>query len=293
MLTTIILCVLGLSLIGVGGYLWYQRHMEDESSFGHDDIRWEKIDGDVGTPVKKTVSDIDRLTALNTIEVQQSNRASHFDGAEFDSAQMDDSFDEELDQLGKLMQEQDVLDVEPELGLDADFDHSSAASGLQEPLGKPAIRSTLSDDPEMIVSVYVVAKSGREFHGDQLIEAFDQIGLQYGDRDIFHFYDTEQVDGPILFSAANMLEPGTFDPDTMASTKTHGVTLFMLLPGQDSNVQTFERLLDSGHRLARQLDGELRDSQRSALTSQGANLIKESIHQFYSQRKMKQGQLNL
>ncbi|PCH61403.1 MAG: cell division protein ZipA [Gammaproteobacteria bacterium] len=292
MLTTIILCVLGLALIGAGAYLWYRRHIEDESSFGHDDIRWEQID-DADAAVEKTVPDMDRLTASNDIEAQPFDRVAHFDATQSDDTRMDGSYGQELDQFGKLMREQDVLDVELEPVLDVEAGHHLATGELQDFQEEPVTQATLGDNPEMVVSVYVVAKPDSEFHGEQLLEAFDKLGLKYGDRDIFHFYDTEQIVGPILFSVANMLEPGTFDPNTMASTKTHGVTLFMLLPGPDNNVHTFERLLDIGHRLARRLGGELHDSQRSALTSQGANLIKESIHQFYSQRKMKQGQLNL
>ncbi len=303
MLTTITLCVLGLTLIFVGAYLWYRRHIEDEASFGHDDVRWEQIDADDKTLVEKAVSELDQLTATcipqKNIEVNSqsairsqsqgldrnihSEPQRYTDTLELGDKVIDDSVDEELNQLGKLMRENDEpsgLDIEPST------DNSSIVSELQTLQTKTTTKSTLGEDPEMVISVHVVAKAGREFHGDQLLEVFNQLDLQYGDRDIFHSYGSEKDDRPIRFSAANMMKPGTFDLKTMDSIKTSGITLFMLLPGQNNTVQTFESLFDAGQILARRLGGELRDSQRSTLTTQGVNLIKESIHRFYSRRQM-------
>ncbi len=287
MFTTIVLVVIGLSLIGIGAYLWYRRHIDDESSFGHDDVRWEQIDADIDLSMKKTVSDIDQLTAVNAA-ASDTDRSSHCD-----SGEVDDSFDKELEQMGQLMREHDGPKDASDIETVVELGHATAVSELQELQEPAAAKPTLDDDPEMVVSVHVVAKAGREFHGDQLLQVFEQLGLQYGDRDIFHFYGSGQEADSIRFSVANMLEPGTFDLNNMAITKTHGVTLFMLLPGQNNNAQTFDKLLDTGHRLAQRLGGELCDSQRGALTTQGANLIKESIHQFYSRRQTKQGHLKL
>lgn len=295
MITTIILCLLGLTLIGVGGYLWYRRHIEDESSFGHDDVRWEQIDADHASSVKKAVSDIDQLTTIGS-SAQDTDGSSPIETPDFVMETLDDDLDEELDQIGKLLREHDEPADQGSTSSPSEEDDrllSATVSELKVSPDKSVAQAKLADDPEMVISVHVVAKPGREFHGDQLFEAFDQVGLRHGDRDIFHFYDSEQDGGPIRFSAANMVEPGTFNPNNMNAMKTNGVTLFMLLPGQNNNVKTFENLLDTGDQLAKRLGGELRDSQRSTLTSQGANLIKESIHQFYSRRQLKQGQLNL
>jgi len=330
MLMTIILCVVGLSLIGVGGYFWYQRHIEDESSFGHDDVRWEQIDADDASSVGRAVSDIDQLTDISDqhetvtrvadlAEIQDNETTydqaddsnhnvtgrEHID-QESSAADVDeDIFGDELDQLAKLVREDepegDLTVVSEIADIDEEYAQQSATvdelRSLQD--RTPANRATLPENPEMVVSVHVVAKSGREFHGSQLLEVFNEVGLQHGDRDIFHSYDSSEEGESIQFSAANMVEPGTFDPTTMEQTNTNGVTLFMLLPGENNNVQTFESLLDVGHQLAKRLGGELRDSQRGTLTSQGANLIKESIHEFSSKRqvqsknKWQQGQLNL
>lgn len=324
MLTTIILCVVGFSLIGVGGYLWYKRHIEDESSFGHDDVRWEQIDDNDASSVEKAVSDIDQLTNIDG-QHESLTRSSKFTSTKEEEATFsepdfsdqtlnDDTadehgFDDELDQLAKLVREDELdddlsvaSDVTDEIvNIDEEYTQESATvDELRSLQDRPsANQATLADNPEMVVSVHVVAKTGREFHGDQLLEAFNEVGLQHGDRDIFHSYDSSEEGDSIQFSAANMVEPGTFNPSTMDQTKTNGVTLFMLLPGENNNVQTFESLLDAGNRLAKRLGGELRDSQRSTLTAQGANLIKESIHEFYSKRPneskdtWKQGQLNL
>lgn len=280
MLTTIILCAAGLGLIGLGAYLWYRRHLEDENSFGHDDVRWEQIDDQGSSSVEVRHAEVTEF-------VVRPERKS-FGRASLDAELVDESFNEELDRLGRLMREPDDLPAEFEEDVKEQKTHIQGDSS-----NRFDRRAKLGQNPEMVVSVHVVAKAGLEFHGDQLLAAFEQAGLQHGDRDIFHSYGPESEGSPIHFSAANMLEPGTFNPKEMAATKTSGITLFMLLPGQNNNVQTFEKLLEAGHSIARKLGGELRDGQRSVLTTQGANLIKESIHQFFSRRQMKQGQLNL
>ncbi len=295
MFTTIVLCVVGIALIALGAYLWYRRQLNDESSFGHDDVRWEQMEDDDNAPSTFSAhstprrQDAEQPEVLDTVVDSSTSADNPQEG--FVSDGIDESLDEELDQLGRLLCEpDDVLDTIPEPETFSEPTEISADSSQPQ--------STLTDNPEMVVSVHVMAKSGLEFHGDQLLQVFDQVGLQHGDRDIFHHYDANVEGAPIRFSAANMHEPGTFDLDAMQQVKTPGVTLFMLLPGENNNVQTFENLLDTGQEIAKKLGGELRDSQRSVLTTQGTNLMKESIHQFYSRRKvdpegtLKQGQLN-
>ncbi len=302
MFITIVLCIVGFSLITLGIYLWYRRRLNDESSFGHDDVRWEQIDSaeqDLADDYKVKASHDDYTSnGINekTASVADLTEESVSDFISDTQYDIDESLDQELDQLGKLLIESDEIND--------DHDAAKISSSSQGTINKEALNnaSKLSGDPEMVVSVHVMAKSGLEFHGDQLLEAFEQVGLQHGDRDIFHFYDSENEGAPIRFSAANMLEPGTFDLSAMQDVRTKGVTLFMLLPGENNNVDTFENLLSTSEKMAKKLGGELRDNQRSVLTKQGTNLMKESIHQYYSRKKvikarsadsgLKQGQLN-
>lgn len=267
MTITIILCVIGVSLIALGGYLWYLRRLEDENSFGDHDIRWEHIDDGV--------KPIGPAKAIET----PAARRRQADGSE--QAHDVDSAAEELDKL--LLGEEERTSASHET-TDAPAMAANTSSHT---------RSQLDDNPAMIVSVHVVAKPGREFGGAELQAAFSREGLAHGDRGIFHYYDSEHADAPIRFSIANMLEPGSFDLAKIDDIKTHGITLFMLLPGDNNNVMVFEKLLDCARRLAQQLGGELRDSQRNVLTAQGADLIRESIHRFYSRRDMRQERLNL
>jgi cell division protein ZipA len=104
---------------------------------------------------------------------------------------------------------------------------------------------------------------------------------------IFHFSDDQ---GRMLFSMANMLNPGTFPMKEMNGFVTPGVTLFSTLPGPTDSMAVFEQMLSVAQRLAALFDAELQDSTHSDLTKQTIDHVREEIIEF--ERRLKLARLS-
>jgi cell division protein ZipA len=92
---------------------------------------------------------------------------------------------------------------------------------------------------------------------------------------IYHRQDPAA--GGVLFSMANMVEPGVFPLDAMDSFTTPGVSLFTQLPGVRDGVEIYENMLDSARRLASELGAELQDERHNKLTRQMQEHTRERV----------------
>ena len=131
---------------------------------------------------------------------------------------------------------------------------------------------------ERIVSVFVVApESGGTFQGTDIIVAAEKAGLEFGDMGIFHrTVDRSTEFGPV-FSAANMMKPGSFDMDQIEELRTPGLTLFMTLPGPMPALDAWDTMLPTAQRLAELLDGQVVDEQQNALGRQRIAYIRDEL----------------
>ncbi|KZZ10796.1 hypothetical protein A3750_20265 [Oleiphilus sp. HI0079] len=103
--------------------------------------------------------------------------------------------------------------------------------------------------------------------------------MQHGDMSIFHRHE-EDLLSPIQFSVANAVEPGYFDPDKLDSLTTPGVSFFMSIPGPKDYLKAFEFMYETAKCFADNLQGELKDENRSVLTSQTIEHSKQRIREF-------------
>jgi len=127
----------------------------------------------------------------------------------------------------------------------------------------------------------------RRITGDQIMQAARDVGLLEGDMQIFHFSDDQDR---MLFSMANMVNPGTFPLKEMNSFVTPGVTLFSSLPGPAEGMVIFEQMLSAAQRLAALFDAELQDDSHSDLTKQTIDHIREEIVEY--ERRLKLARLS-
>ena len=85
---------------------------------------------------------------------------------------------------------------------------------------------------------------------------------------IFHRHTSEDGSGPVLFSMANLLNPGTFDLTTIAQQELVGVTLFLAPSDLDNPSETFDLMMDVAEQLAEKLQLNIMDESRSSMTKQ-------------------------
>ncbi|QDE30814.1 cell division protein ZipA [Shewanella polaris] len=117
-------------------------------------------------------------------------------------------------------------------------------------------------EPTDVLVLHVVAKAGEQVQGAELLPSLLSLHFKFGDMDIFHRHIDNAGTGKVLFSVANMLKPGVFDPDNMEQFETQGVVLFMTLPCYGDPLMNFTIMLNSAYQIAEDLGAELLDGQR-------------------------------
>jgi cell division protein ZipA len=137
----------------------------------------------------------------------------------------------------------------------------------------------LPENSQKIVTLRLVAREGGSFRGDELILSLRGIGLRHGKFGIFHRYDGNDEDKTI-FSAASLVEPGSFDLSNIKEQELPGISLFSVLPGPVDGAETFDLMMTAARALAQTLDAELLDESGSTLSIQRERYMREEIIQF-------------
>ena len=152
----------------------------------------------------------------------------------------------------------------------------------QSPVSQPSEikQQTLAAQPSEVIVLNVVARGGREFRGDDLLEVFITSGLKFGEMSIFHQRFRGTNNGPVIFSVANILNPGTFDLNSIHEFSTVGVSLFLALPSPINNLEAFDLMLGVAQRIQEELDGELKDDHRNVMTAQTIEHYRQRIRDF-------------
>ena len=152
----------------------------------------------------------------------------------------------------------------------------------QSPLSQPSEikQQTPAAQPSEVIVLNVVARGGREFRGDDLLEVLITSGLKFGEMNIFHQRFRGTNNGPVIFSVANILNPGTFDLNSIHEFSTVGVSLFLALPSPINNLEAFDLMLGVAQRIQEELDGELKDDHRNVMTAQTIEHYRQRIRDF-------------
>lgn len=169
----------------------------------------------------------------------------------------------QLDADSPSTEEQQESDFEGELE-DAEDDDG------EEP-ARPAV--------QRIVTLRLVGRDKQLFAGDELILSLRGIGLRHGKFGIFHRYDGSD-EARTIFSAASLVEPGSFDLANIKDQDIPGISLFLVLPGPVDGVEAFDLMMAAARALAQTLHGELLDESGSTLSIQRERYLREEVIQF-------------
>lgn len=153
-----------------------------------------------------------------------------------------------------------------------EFDTDGAGDAADD--DAPVVATT-----QKIVTLRIVAGSNSAFAGDELALSLRGIGMRHGKFGIFHRYEGSDED-KVIFSAASLIEPGSFDLTNIKDQEIPGISLFMVLPGPIEGAQAFDLLMVAARALAQSLRAELLDESGSTLSIQRERYMREEIIQF-------------
>ena len=164
-----------------------------------------------------------------------------------------------------------------------------AGTVKKKPIGKPSRKPGKRDkkasapppaEPELIIVLHVAVPAKRRLDGTELRVAFDAVGLEFGDMDIYHCYSQVNGERRQLFSVANMIKPGTLRDEDLEDLETPGVSLFMRLPGPLRPLDALDEMLDVARRLAAELDAQMLAENRIPLTQQLTEHMRDRVRSF-------------
>lgn len=145
-------------------------------------------------------------------------------------------------------------------------------AAIEEPAAEPG--------PQEVIIVNVMAKPGTYFYGDELLPVLQHYGLRLGNMNIFHRHTEPNGNGPVMFSMANMVKPGTFALNNIDDFATPGISFFVQLPNRHGNMKAFELMLATANAVKEAMDGDLKDERRSVLTRQTVEHCRQRVRDF-------------
>lgn len=139
------------------------------------------------------------------------------------------------------------------------------------------------DDGIEVITLFV---SG-DIQGAILLQTLTELGLKYGEMDIFHRHEDTAGKGPKLFSIANMYNPGVFDLDGIENFSTRGVALFMTLPLEADGHSAFTMMYNAANKIAEAMPrAAVLDGNRNPITKQSVQHTYQKIREFERKQKL-------
>lgn len=160
--------------------------------------------------------------------------------------------------------------------------------GAAAPSAAPASRGLKRlPDPEHVLIITVVGRNGQYLPGPALHKIVTACGMEWGDMSIYHRAEDDSPESPIQFSMANAVAPGTFDPDHLDALETPAVTFFMSMDEPGDPMTAYECMLATAETVAKHLDGDLLDEDRSVMRPQTKEHYRERIRDFEMHRRQR------
>ncbi|MGC6342008.1 cell division protein ZipA [Bisgaard Taxon 45] len=131
-------------------------------------------------------------------------------------------------------------------------------------------------EPTTFIMMYVVAPEHYQFQGARLAKILDELGFLFGEHNIYHRHADLSVNSPVLFSVANIEQPGTFDYN-MHDFSTIGIALFMQLPSEGNDLMNLRMMIRAAKSIAEELGGFVLTDQQAIFDEQAEKAYLDKV----------------
>ena len=165
------------------------------------------------------------------------------------------------------------------------FESSQSTPEEAAPAIETPVATTTEETPEdelglEVIVLNVHCAGDTPFVGTELFRSMENNGLTYGEMSIYHCF-AEAADTPkVIFSVANMMQPGTLEHDNPADFTTKGISFFMTLPCYGQADQNFNVMLSAAQQIADDLGGNVLDESRNLMTPNRLSEYRKQIRDF-------------
>lgn len=302
----------GLCIIAVAGWFFWRKKSSQRGRGGQyaasrqEPVIADEIDGPI---IKRTAPD---QVELNLDPLEMPSDAKMFDfepeiaepqinmpevvekvdiESELDAA-LDELVTEEAEPEPELYKEMSTLEevVEPEPIENVDLlsepePEPEPTLDVEEPLDlelepeQPA-QEAMKNDESKVVAFAVMAQVGKTFSGEEILNQFSNLELTFVEAAGFYVKtESSDAENP-LFTIANMVSPGTFEPTHFVSQATPGILLFTRLTSGPGSWFQFSAIAETAESLAERLDGVLCDEQHKAISDSRMVEIQQEVEAF-------------
>ena len=213
--------------------------------------------------------------------LRDQERANEFERElDFDEVRDKNEFQQRFDDLFDNQMNETGNDREPDL-----FDERAHGARNDEKQVTPLeVETEVAQEPEiesepkdLMLAFTVMAPEGKVFVGRAIKAALENHDLHFGDMQLYHKYASNRQ---ILFSAANVLAPGTLLPNSFVSMTSPGLLLFARLPGPDDGLKILDELLEAAQKMTDDLGGLLCDEARALVNDETLTQMRARIMAF-------------
>lgn len=239
----------------------------------------------VGKPLDQVVNEEPMSFNPQAIQTENLSQGEHLDYQMVEnSVQIQQEVEESLQGIKISLPNQPVEEVQP----NTPPQYQAQTNIFQEPVLQQSEQSTQIIEPALqapiekgfpnnMVTLYIVAPENQHFSGPAIAHHLDVLGFRFGEYNIFHRHQhIDNTAGEVLFSIANMMQPGTFDLAKIEQFSTAGLVMFMYLPTVGNDLVNLKIMMRTAENIAQSLGGFVLDDQQ--------RLFDEHIRQSYLAR---------
>ncbi len=174
------------------------------------------------------------------------------------------------------------VDENTEEDSENDIEHRKSESKRATPAMFKNKLDPISEQAEHVPSIEipsvlqfsVMAQTEEGFNGLDLVAAFKEVELKYGNLQIFERLDAENL---VDFGVANIVKPGIFPQVNLGDFYCPGIVFFMQPSHLDDPEAVFEDYIRTLNSVAIKLKGKMLDHKRQILTDETLHAIRQSL----------------